>query len=719
MNIRTPNTNISAGSISTNFIKDSEITPAKIKTQGFFSDATPEYTNSDTPVTTAGSFLVDGSGVAYAGSKHAGFYKIVSVGNTDFTAIGSANNNVNTVFKATGVGSGTGTAQEIRHRIMFLTLPVEPNPPIGAVPTEWKYGQINKWMIENDAIETNHIFAPNVGAGKVLLTKVTQGGSRWVDWDYVDTSGIADDAVTLAKLNTSGASNGQVLAYNSTSGAVEWSSNAVYSNASAISAIEGEATLDLTGKLTIDKATVPSSDVIFSSGAYNVADNSEMSVRSTSITPLTMVKQANLSGGWGQMMLMQRELNQSIAGLDNSNLQGTNISQAFSLADEVSAKYVGQHLVKITDVTVAGSAGSSYIDTFKGQYCLSVYNKTTGAVETHMNSLTSETAFTEVSNELRVVNKGDAGGATELSTLKLVYTGAQTGAPTGKIQLYQYDNTTTTDVMTLTTAKVDFDTAVEFNGAVEVDGTLQVDGVSVFNQSADFNMPVTVDHHLTVTGTTKYDITSPFKIEMATVDLTSPALHIEVEESNWNKAHILLEDSNDDAVSIVGRNNTASGQENYQLNFTLDPNNTKPRTNVGNASNQVYAGDYFFAFRKHYDDQDEVGMDMQVFGAHSGFSIVARDDSNGTNWSGDGLAYNHKPINLKGSEISLRTSPDGNSTTERVKVDGTRVTINTLTRFHNAASDPSNPLEGDVYYNTGSDRIKLYTGAGWKTLSVD
>ena len=33
---------------------------------------------------------------------------------------------------------------------------------------------------------------------------------------------IKDDAVTLAKINTSGASDQQVLLYNSTSGEVEW-----------------------------------------------------------------------------------------------------------------------------------------------------------------------------------------------------------------------------------------------------------------------------------------------------------------------------------------------------------------------------------------------------------------------------------------------------------------------------------------------------------------
>ncbi len=49
-------------------------------------------------LTTAGSFV--------AGQQ----YKIVSVGSTDFTAIGAASNTVGTIFTATGVGTGTGTA---------------------------------------------------------------------------------------------------------------------------------------------------------------------------------------------------------------------------------------------------------------------------------------------------------------------------------------------------------------------------------------------------------------------------------------------------------------------------------------------------------------------------------------------------------------------------------------------------------------------------------
>ena len=47
-------------------------------------------------------------------------YKIISVGNSDFTLVGSANSNVGTEFVATGVGTGTGTAAKVFKRIADL-----------------------------------------------------------------------------------------------------------------------------------------------------------------------------------------------------------------------------------------------------------------------------------------------------------------------------------------------------------------------------------------------------------------------------------------------------------------------------------------------------------------------------------------------------------------------------------------------------------------------
>ena len=46
-------------------------------------------------------------------------YMIVSVGTTDFTLIGADNNNVGTIFTATGVGTGTGTAKPTGHGLLI------------------------------------------------------------------------------------------------------------------------------------------------------------------------------------------------------------------------------------------------------------------------------------------------------------------------------------------------------------------------------------------------------------------------------------------------------------------------------------------------------------------------------------------------------------------------------------------------------------------------
>ena len=48
-------------------------------------------------------------------------YTIVSSGTTSFTSIGAANNNVGTVFIATGIGSGTGTANTVQYNSDVLS----------------------------------------------------------------------------------------------------------------------------------------------------------------------------------------------------------------------------------------------------------------------------------------------------------------------------------------------------------------------------------------------------------------------------------------------------------------------------------------------------------------------------------------------------------------------------------------------------------------------
>lgn len=74
------------------------------------------------------SAAVDGAPGQNAGTFTVGVsYRILTVGSTNFTAIGAASNTVGVVFTATGAGTGTGTAMlavgEIPGRLIFSTTP--------------------------------------------------------------------------------------------------------------------------------------------------------------------------------------------------------------------------------------------------------------------------------------------------------------------------------------------------------------------------------------------------------------------------------------------------------------------------------------------------------------------------------------------------------------------------------------------------------------------
>ena len=92
--------------------------------ENVFQIATTNYTLEQNPAavnpgaeTSAGSFTI---GVEY---------KIVDPGDTDFTLIGAADSNADTVFTATGDGAGTGTARETGYYLQF-TSPVDLAKPV-------------------------------------------------------------------------------------------------------------------------------------------------------------------------------------------------------------------------------------------------------------------------------------------------------------------------------------------------------------------------------------------------------------------------------------------------------------------------------------------------------------------------------------------------------------------------------------------------------------
>ena len=197
--------------------------------------------------------------------------------------------------------------------------------------------------------------------------------------------------------------------------------------------------------------------------------------------------------------------------------------------------------------------------------------------------------------------------------------------------------------------------------------------------------------------------------------ITSPVLHLKTDNSSWNRPQLMCEDSNGKVFSQVGQHNTS--QDTYQWNITLDPDNTHPRTNVP-GSGQVYAGDYFVDFQKNYSDQDEITMNMRVFGAHNGFNIMSRDDANGSYGAGgDGgaTAYKYKNINLNGYETNFNCGEDGNVLALTVEED--KISPKVPIAQVQLSSDPSSPDNGWTYYNTTTHKLRLYANGAWVDLN--
>lgn len=251
---------------------------------------------------------------------------------------------------------------------------------------------------------------------------------------------------------------------------------------------------------------------------------------------------------------------------------------------------------------------------------------------------------------------------------------------------------------------------ISVDGPIEFVQTTHGSAATTFNQPVEFNNPIQADS--TSVFNLGVTINDEVKID-GTAGLVSPVLELVTDNTGWDKAQMMLTDSNDDVVSVVGRNDQTGGAENYQYNFTLDPNNTVPRTNVGGAG-QTGAGDYFVAFMKDYHDTDEIGIIQKVYGAHNGFNIEAYDDQNGTTWGGGahpGRHYGRKPIRLKGSQIELYANDN-----EILKVEDDRVTANKPFKLHSATSDPSGE-NGDMYYKSDTHKIRAYVNGAWIDLN--
>lgn len=186
--------------------------------------------------------------------------------------------------------------------------------------------------------------------------------------------------------------------------------------------------------------------------------------------------------------------------------------------------------------------------------------------------------------------------------------------------------------------------------------------------------------------------------------LTSPVVNIKTDNSGWNRPQLMVEDSNGKTFSQVGQHNTT--YDYYQWNITLDPDNTHGRTGV-----TTWAGDYFVDFQKNYTDPAAIVMKQRVFGANNGFELEVRDDYN----SGGGNQYKRKPFHINTEEVNFNMGPDG--ATLALTVDDTKIDCKIPIGQATLASDPSSPEDGWTYYNTTTDKLRLYAAGAWVDLN--
>ena len=189
-------------------------------------------------------------------------------------------------------------------------------------------------------------------------------------------------------------------------------------------------------------------------------------------------------------------------------------------------------------------------------------------------------------------------------------------------------------------------------------------------------------------------------IDGSSAGLTNSILHLKTDNSGWNRPQLMCTDSNGDVFSQVGQLNTTWGNF-YQWNITLDPNNTHGRTGV-----TTQGGEYYVSFEKNFSDQADISMDMTVYGAHKGFNITVRDDGN----SYGGNQYKGRPLNLNALETNINCGLERDVLALSVKEESIdcKVPIGQA----RLSSDPANPVGGWTYYNTTTNKLRLYVDGG-------
>ena len=185
-------------------------------------------------------------------------------------------------------------------------------------------------------------------------------------------------------------------------------------------------------------------------GGFNFLSGGDgIRVASTPATgyPFVGIQQTtNINQAQPEAQYLINQMNYDISG----GLAGHGVQVKFAAQDETGKLLnMGANLVKMRNTSESGSSGSSTVDSWGGEYTLTVIGNSGSGADVATNVITTNTDFTEVSQELRVVDKPGNSGSSALSGLYLTYDGAETGTPTGHISLRNEGSSTTTELVEL------------------------------------------------------------------------------------------------------------------------------------------------------------------------------------------------------------------------------------------------------------------------------
>ena len=197
-------------------------------------------------------------------------------------------------------------------------------------------------------------------------------------------------------------------------------------------------------------------------------------------------------------------------------------------------------------------------------------------------------------------------------------------------------------------------------------------------------------------------------------DLDDAVLNLKVDQSGYNRAQIMCEDSNGKAFSIVGQMDDVN-QNRDKFIVSLDPDNIHSPNNV-----TTYAGDYGIYYLKEYNDINNPSIEMNVFGAKDGFKLIVFDDNNSSSPNPGPLGYGgygFKPMEIQCESFQIQAKDSDTSTVRVFELDETEAQFQVPIKNANLSADPSNPVNGWQYYNTTTHKLRLYANGAWVDLN--